>query len=255
MSDGFSINKKILNGFVTGLISAYLFNPFDKALYLVVKNKTHMFNKEIWKSPFKGVCQTLYNRVIGYGIYFSAYDIFKQYYGFNNIVSGALAGTITALFNNPIHVVKMYNWNTSDKKSFIILSTDIYRKYGLGRFYYGLSYTTFKDVLFSCIFFALSEKYNKDKLILYNIIFASLATIITSPVYYFRNRIYFDFNNPVKLKDMIIELQSQLVTTNQNKIVYLFHNKFNIVFLTLRTSIGLAVSKKIYDCIDNRLST
>jgi len=127
----------------------------------------------------------------------------------------------------------------------------MHSKYGLKIFCYGINYTIARDIMFSSFFYTLSDKYNKKKSIWYDICFASFATIMTAPINYFRSRLYFDFNNPIKLNRMVSELKSEVCNTKINKFTFLFHNKFNIGLGTLRVGIGMAISKKIYELAEN----
>ena len=82
----------------------------------MVKNQTSLFDKKIWMNPYKGVTQALYSRTIGYGVYFTFYDTYKYYFKLGNLSASAMTGITIALFNNPINVIKMYNWNTYNSK-------------------------------------------------------------------------------------------------------------------------------------------
>lgn len=247
-------NKKFMCGFGTGLLSAYLFSPVDRALYLMIKNKSGIFNKQVWCKPYSGITQVLYNKTISYGIYFPLYDTYKQYFKFNTTTSSILTGATVAILNNPINVIKIHNWNRYTSIGSFQLGKEMYKKHGMNIFMYGGSYTIFRDSLFSLVFYTLSNKYNSHKSIYNDILYASAATAITSPINYFRNRLYFDFTKPVTVKQMILEINNEsksLTCTKASKLMYILHNKFNINFGVLRVGIGIALSKKIYETTEN----
>jgi len=126
----------------------------------------------------------------------------------------------------------------------------MYIKYGILSFFRGIHYTFIRDALFSTIFFKLSEKYNKKKSLFNDTIYASLATIISSPINYYRSAMYFNFNDNPTFYHITEELLNDIKKNKDKKIYYLLHNKFNIGFGTLRVGIGIAVSKKIYEIIE-----
>jgi hypothetical protein len=240
--------KKFTCGFATGCISTILFNPMDRVLYLMVKDKKSFFDISVWKNPYLGVSQALYSRIIGYGLYFPFFEFYKNKTK-STFQSGILTGLTTTIFNHPMNVIKMYNWNNNDKKSIRILANKIYVKYGILSFFRGIHYTFIRDAIFSTIFFKLSEKYNKQKSLLNDTIYASIATIISSPINYYRSAMYFNFNDNPKFIHITRELIDEIDKIKNGKIYYLAHNKLNIGFGTIRVGVGIAVSRYIYEFI------
>jgi hypothetical protein len=242
--------KKFTDGFITGCISTVLFNPMDRALYLMVKDRKSFFDITVWKHPYLGVTQALYSRIIGYGLYFPFFEFYKNKTE-STFKSGILTGLTTTIFNHPMNVIKMYNWNNQNpKNSIITLANKIYIKYGMLSFFRGIHYTFTRDALFSTIFFKLSEKYNKKKSLFNDTIYASLATVLSSPINYYRSAMYFNFNDNPTFYNITEELLNDIKKNKDKKIYYLLHNKFNIGFGTLRVGVGIAVSKKIYEIIE-----
>ena len=249
-----TINKKIFNGVMTGLISTYAFHPFDKATYMMVKDNLSFLNKKNWKKPYQGVTQSLYGKTIGQGIYFSLYDINREKLGLRPTNAGILTGTIVATSNNFVHVMKMYNWNDKSKaKNAFSLAKEVYTKYGFKMFHYGLGPTIARDALFGGLYCGLGDKYNKDQLYYKDMIFACVATLTTSPINYLRNRLYFDLDQKVNYRDIGKELFSAIgkIPSLSNRLTYLFHWKLNIGIGTLRVGLGMATSKKIYQFFEN----
>jgi hypothetical protein len=70
--------KKILCGLTSGLVQAFVFNPWDRALYLSVKNDIKFLSINNFKHPFSGVFQTLGSRIISNGLYFPLEEIFRD---------------------------------------------------------------------------------------------------------------------------------------------------------------------------------
>lgn len=241
--------RKFCNGLSGGLIGTFLFHPLDKSLYLMVKNQTSLFNKSIWTSPYKGITQNLFSRSISHGFYFAFYDIFRDDCKFGILTSSILTGSTVAVISNPITVLRMYNWNHSESFGY----RQLYKKHGLPIFNRGIMYTLNRDIFFSIMFYTLVERYNKDRKLSYDFAIASSATFMTSPIHYFRSRLYFDFNKPVKFTTILKEIKTDLManTSLKHKLIDLFHTKFNAGFFSLRVGMGVAISKKIYEFITN----
>jgi len=252
-----SLNKKIATGLITGIASTIVFNPMDKALYQMTKDQTSIFNPNIWKNPYQGVSQALFGRIMGYGFFFTVNDVYNQNFGFGQITSSVLTGMTIPIFTNPLNVIKMNNWNhivskTEKCPKLLDLAIEIKKKYGYGEFYKGMIYTVSRDVLFSSAFYYLSNNYNKKKSFLNDALFGSVATIIVSPVNYFRNRLYFDFDKKITLKYMVKETMAETKQkqTVAKQISFLLFSKFNIGYGSLRVGLGMAMSKKLYDLLN-----
>lgn len=50
--------KKILCGLTSGLVQAFVFNPWDRALYLSVKNDINFLSINNFKQPFRYLSYT-----------------------------------------------------------------------------------------------------------------------------------------------------------------------------------------------------
>ena len=239
---GPNVFKIILAGLSTGLISTAVFNPFDRALYLMVSQKKSLFDKSLWKHPYNGVSQAIYGRIISYGINFTFYDIFKQKLQMNSFTAGLLTGTFVGFMANPVSVVKMHNWNKRlSNHSFLKLSKDLSSMYGKTVFLRGLHLTILRDSIFSLIYYSnqTDNAYN-------NIAFGTLATVSASPINYVRNCVFFDFNRKQKviIKETLKTMKTDIVTGRYYDLVF---SKFNCGWGTLRVGIGMAFSKWMYD--------
>lgn len=111
--------SKLLNcGLLSGLAQAFVFNPWDRALYLSVKNERAFLHSENFRNPMAGVTQTVVQRAISAGLYFPLEDIFYsllliKYNGSENIrsidvfFSGTLAGFFNGIIMNPFSRIKV----------------------------------------------------------------------------------------------------------------------------------------------------
>lgn len=244
---------KLLNGFITGISSTFIFNPFDKAIYLMVKDNKPIYDKNIWKNPYKGVTHALYNRVLSYGFFYPLNDYYNNY--FNVPLSGIMASSSVAILNNPLNVIKLYNWNNNSNQNFVKLFNKLRLEHGMKIFMYKLHYTLIRDSIFGGVFITLSHYYNQEKSLLKDTIYGALATSLSSPINYFRNRAYFDLNKSISIQEMIRELKNDIKKNNYNRkqiLKYLVLDKFCINYGTLRVGLGMALSKKIYNFLEKK---
>ncbi len=113
-----SVLNKFYCGFAAGILQAGIFNPWDRALYLSVKNHCPFLLKENFLSPFSGLVQTLFHRSISSSLYFPLEDIILTYLNENfgaksghemwmAFVTGTLAGAANGLILNPLSAVKV----------------------------------------------------------------------------------------------------------------------------------------------------
>jgi hypothetical protein len=65
-------------GIGAGVIQAGIFNPYDRALYLSVKEHRAFLHIENWKSPYSGFFQSIGSRAVSGGIYFPLEHLFLR---------------------------------------------------------------------------------------------------------------------------------------------------------------------------------
>jgi hypothetical protein len=251
------VAKSFTDGLLTGIISTAVFNPVDRALYLMVKESKPINDPSLWKTPYQGVGQAVYSRVVGYGVYFTFNDIYRNFlrpHGKSVEVLGAsmATGLTTVALNHPINVVKMYAWSHKCNDGLIAVTQQLTRTHGWSVFLRAIHYTCLRDMAFSMALFKLSDKYNNERSILKDTAIASFATFITSPVNYMRNRAFFDFKAPpVSFEIIATELYTGIREQPSlwDKTSFLFLKKFNVGFGTLRVGLGMAMAKKIYETL------
>jgi hypothetical protein len=231
----------IFSGLGAGLANGILFNPIDRALYLQVKNNNKLFTKINWIDPYRGLSQTMYSKIIGYGIFFSLHDLYKNA-GLSELNSSLLTGISTAIITNPITVIKMHNWNSIyNNKYFYRLLQDSKKQFGIKIFARGLYSIILRDSLFSIIFYL-----NPNDTIINNIIYGTTASVIISPINYVRNTLYFDMRKSkyIVLKETMNNIVYDIRKRNFND---LFFKKFNCGWYTLKVGLGMSFSRYIYD--------
>jgi hypothetical protein len=123
----------LLCGTLSGIATAGLFNPVDRALYLSVINLKPFLHSDNWKQPFQGASNALLHRTISGGLYFAAYDLIEQpvkswsvqrsflqdsRYDIvvTSFITGTAAGFVNGVVLNPIAAVKYAAWGADTSK-------------------------------------------------------------------------------------------------------------------------------------------
>jgi hypothetical protein len=57
-----------LCGLLAGVLQSALFNPYDRALYLSVVNRTNFLSWENWQAPYRGFLQSVGGRALSGGL-------------------------------------------------------------------------------------------------------------------------------------------------------------------------------------------
>jgi len=209
-----SISKLLSCGLISGLIQAAVFNPWDRALYLSVKDKRNFLHMSNFHDPFAGVLQTISQRTISNGLYFPLEDIFRKILNdnYSNILSpywltfhaGTIAGAINGIIMNPVSSIKYHYWGHAEcgKENFYSTAKEMYIKGGIKTFFVGATATIIRDILFGGAFSLLRHELlssssssltsttslsKQQESFVINLISAMVATIISSPVNYVRN--------------------------------------------------------------------
>jgi hypothetical protein len=120
VSDNPALN--LIAGMVSGLFIAGVFNPWDRALYLSVKEQRPFLDRRNFKRPFQGFFQSMFHRTLSGGIYFPLYDIFENpclnYFPessevntiFARALAGNLAGASSGTMLNSLTTIKYTAW-------------------------------------------------------------------------------------------------------------------------------------------------
>jgi hypothetical protein len=246
-----SLLKNFLAGISSGIMNTVLFNPIDKALYCMVKNKNSLFSKGNWTKPYSGVTQAVGNRIISYGMYYPFVDFYKNLLGdTNHFIVGTCTGISTAVLINPINVIKYTNWNNNTSFSIIKSGRQMINSYGYGILMRSVQYTIFRDVTFGVFYTMISPTLNPEKNFIKDVALVSAATVASSPINYFRSQILMaPLNKPIPTAKIIWTEFVADVKTKPNKISYVMGNRFCIGWGTLRVGIGMALSRQQYEYI------
>jgi hypothetical protein len=174
--------NEIVSGLTTGIISAIIFNPIDKAIYVSTTKNISFFKKEVWFQFYKGTINTIFTRLITSGLYFTFLDSLSEKY------SPLQTAMITSIFcnslTNPIQLTKFHSWynNISLNDSFKF----IYRTYGIRGLGIGFIPILLRDICFNYSYLSLKKKDDH----LHNISLISISLIAVSPLNLIKNKKY-----------------------------------------------------------------
>lgn len=149
-------------------MQAGLFNPWDRALYLSIKEERAFLNRANFVNPFAGVSQTIFQRSISAGLYFPLEEIFadrlvsSELFGTtskeiqNNrtliaLMAGLLAGASNGILMNPLAAVKYSFWGAKEAeryKTFAETAVEMFKKGGLRIYFVGAAATVSRDLVF-----------------------------------------------------------------------------------------------------------
>ena len=105
-----------LCGLLAGVAQAAMFNPYDRALYLSIKEKRAFLLYTNWSSPYNGFLQSIGGRAISGGLYFPVEHMFLHALldcdnkAMRNFIAGTSAGAVNAILLNPLTAVKYKTW-------------------------------------------------------------------------------------------------------------------------------------------------
>lgn len=269
----------VSSGLFTGVLCSGLFNPWDRALYLSVKNNTSFLSKENFKSPYQGFSQAIVQRAFTGSIYYvmqgemNAYmkPYFLEQLGFseslNQFAVGMIAGSASGALTNSISTVKYHIWG---KESFSFISTvmEMWSHGGSRAFLKGTMATIYRDMVFGCTYEVLrhtlrNQLPTKDLIpktyldFIYNATAAGIATMLSGPFNYART---IQYATPPEVKtptvtESLVTLWKQSKKCSEHPLRQLgfFQKQFKIGWGTARVATGMAIGQKLFDVSREKL--
>ena len=154
----YSTNKKInnninmfINGYVAGIVSSPFVYIYDIKKTNVQTNNNNKLKDFMIKSKFNGLFMTIMRESIGFGTYFSVYDLLKNEYKYNIEISGGLAGVTNWTITYAIDVIK--NRQLSNNISII-------EAYKMKNMFSGYKYCLLRAFIVNSLIFSVYEKIN-----------------------------------------------------------------------------------------------
>eukprot|EP00730_Choanoeca_flexa_P018799 TRINITY_DN9160_c0_g2_i1.p1 TRINITY_DN9160_c0_g2~~TRINITY_DN9160_c0_g2_i1.p1 ORF type:complete len:323 (+),score=30.55 TRINITY_DN9160_c0_g2_i1:139-1107(+) len=199
------VQNDLVASVVTGTILAGAFNPWDRALYLSVKDDRPFLSRSNFVRPYEGFRQAMAQRIVSGGLYFFlqglAQDTLQpamQRHGYSAgdqaMAVGLSAGFANGIMLNQLATVKYYTWNKSGRNlSFLSACARMYQQAGIRPFLRGMMATGARDMVFGLTYEWIRSRY-RDKLstsaLFVNMTAGAAATVVSGPLNYVRNMQY-----------------------------------------------------------------
>ena len=214
-------SNEVFSGLVAGVLSAVVFNPLDKAIFISTTKNISFFNRQVWSNCFKGTSNAILSRLVSSGLYFSFIDHFSQ--SFFPVQTAFTASFLVNVSTNPVNLVKFHSWfnNLSTRESVSFF----YKSHGIRGFYIGFPAVFLRDFIFNTSYISFRRKEDH----LFNLTLISGSLILVSPLNLVKNLKY---------------------GSNQDLRTIVRNFKFRQLGLSqsiLRTSLSFYFSQHIYD--------
>jgi len=181
--------KYLYCGVLSGALQAAFFNPWDRAMYLSVKERRPFLSLTNWKAPYQGFMQAASHRIVSHGLYFPLESLFQDMsrhyfvaarggqtgssgdtatrlqhsvvtvagvafdeHTVSTCIGGTMAGTTSAIILHPLATVKYYCWGQEDAKILMAVRKIWQGGRGASVFLRGISSTLCRDMVFGGIF-------------------------------------------------------------------------------------------------------
>ena len=113
----------LLCGLGTGMATTVLFNPYDRALFLSVRDHRRFLSLKNFTSPFQGMMQSIGIRAISGGMWFPLEHYFRQTMGGGQLgfLAGSAAGLCSSAVLNPLTAIKYQTWSVRTDRCLILM--------------------------------------------------------------------------------------------------------------------------------------
>jgi hypothetical protein len=273
-----------LCGFLAGVAQAGIFNPYDRALYLAVKEDRRFLSWRNWQSPYSGFVQSIGGRALSGGLYFPLEHYFLQLLASHSatashwtssqqhILAGTAAGAANAMVLNPLSAIKYKTWGREVSRGMLSEARGMLRKGGgLRPFGNGLWPTVYRDVVFGGCYTALRFQFQslvellqeenpqqqQQQQWLANCLAAAMATIASGPFNYVRNIQYGTSSRESALSTWSIlhnlteDAAAQPTITRRVNLVL---TRLRIGWGTARVAFGMSFGHAVYDWLHDSIS-
>lgn len=280
----------IYAGFFSGIVIAGLFNPWDRALYLSVKNATPFLYSGHFSNPYQGFSQAILQRTFSCGLYYILQDNAQRWLArtqFDETTRGAQmlvglsAGAINGSLLNQLATVKHQSWGKEGAK-FLETAFLMYRRGGIRPFFKGNLATTQRDTIFGVVYetgrhslkqYVLNRQDQSPLALPISIACdctaAAFGTIMSSPLNYVRNMKYASSASckAPSTRKILVSLWKQALRHHKEGLAkgdpplkalcrgfgYL-QDRLRIGWGTARVAVGMALGQTLFDATKRCLS-
>lgn len=255
--------SSLLCGLVAGVAQAGFFNPYDRALYLAVKEKRPFLDARNWHNPYNGFLQSLASRAMAGGLYFPTERFFLQCASdspAHHFWAGTAAGAVNACVLSPFTAIRYTSWGRVQNRGMLREAFSMLRKSSgsLRPFFNGLLPTLYRDVVFGGCYTWLRLQipywYHKEWMEesaltrgLCNFMAAALATILSGPFNYVR--VVQLSTSAQQRADTTWYILGDLLhqTRQEPRPLYFIVDRLRIGWGTVRVALGMSFGHSLYD--------
>ena len=263
-------------GLLAGVAQAGIFNPYDRALYLSVKENRSFLSWQNWKSPYSGFFQSIGGRALQGGLYFPLEHYFLHLirphhqgapgtmsasYSPQHFIAGTAAGAANAIVLNPLSAIKYRTWQREVSQGMWREALGMLQKAGnLRPFWNGLLPTLYRDVAFGGCYTYLRfhiQRVGRLEQWQANILAAACATIVSGPFNYVRNIQYGTRSQERALSTWSILVDLWWEAAGQKDLVRrvrFIMTRLRMGWGTARVALGMSLGHTIYDMLQDQIS-
>lgn len=265
-------SASLVCGLLAGVAQAGVFNPYDRALYLSIRDDRPFLHRANWHNPYTGFAQAIGGRAINGGLYFPVEHFFLRCLNDTfdresdpklNFFAGTAAGGFNAVILNPISAVKYKTWGRPVNRGMLHEVVGMLRKAGSIRpFFNGLSPTVSRDVVFGGTYTCLRLQIpvwcgmSANQQWMGNFVAAAMATVISGPFNYVRN-VQFATRSHETADSTVTILRDLVSQTLTHRGVlarlHFLQNRLRIGWGTTRVAIGMTFAHAVYNWLHENL--
>jgi len=273
-------------GLLAGISQAGLFNPYDRALYLSVRDHRPFLHSANFQNPYLGFTQSIGGRAIQGGVYFPMEHYFLRRLNnhdnhsifrddndsspfasdpIHNLMAGTAAGALNACLLNPLSAVKYKTWGRTENLGMAYEVTRMLRQsqMSLRPFFNGLAPTLARDVAFGGCYTVVRLQLQSwfelehNQQWMGNFCAAALATVVSGPFNYVRN-VQFATKSSETADGILRVLRDLGEATRTHEggtwaqLRFLQH-RLRIGWGTARVAFGMSFAHAVYDWLHENL--
>jgi hypothetical protein len=263
-----SLSTSLCPALASGLVQAVAFNPYDRALYLRVHNRTPFFCLSNWRNPFQGFTNSAAYRTVASAMYLFWQDAASRAVdvahpaatsGQRSTFVGFAAGTMNGILLNPLQLVKFRMWSIGDHATFGSSFRELARVGGPSVFVRGMGISIARDVCFGVAYESLRRD-RRDEPVLHRLASdcaaGMAASVFSSPFNFARNLIYGAPPSGCPLSTMTLcsylIKETMSLTTARTRLAHI-NSRLNVGWGTLRVGVGMASGQLLFRYVQDSM--
>ena len=188
------VSSNLVAGTAVGAVQSVLFNPWDRALFLSVKEKRSFLVRENFSNPWQGWGQSAVQRTVSGGLYFVLQGLVEDALPVHQpFVVGLVAGALNGAALSPLAALKYHNWGSEFSWRGSLRHALAHG--GPAVFLRGMGATVARDAVFGVSYEVLRARLHRTGEspawhVAANVAAAAMATVFSAPLNYVRSMQY-----------------------------------------------------------------